>query len=104
MFVDSALLHSGGSQSRAAGDHAQQAAEHLSRAELPPRIFGDFAAAAAFHVATGSARSQHTRLLLGHRDVLGALGRGAMVAAAGFTDMEENNAASVRAVRCDSAT
>ncbi len=69
-----------------------------------PQMFGDFAAAEAFQVTTGAIHARHLRLLLGHRDILGAVGHGAFVAATEFTDMDQNNAASVRAVWCDSAT
>lgn len=104
MFVNPALLHSGGSESLHAGDRAHQAAEHLSSADLRPQMFGDFAAAEDFHELTASAQVFHTRLLLQHRATLGAIGQGALVAAAGFTDVDDNNAANLRAVRCNSAT
>lgn len=104
MFVDAGLLHSGGDESRQAGDHAHRAAGHLSRAELSPGMFGDFTAAESFHEATGSVQVHHARLLLLHRDVLHNISLGAAVTAAGFADMDENNAANMRAVRCDSAT
>jgi Protein of unknown function (DUF2563) len=35
MFVDAGLLHSGADESRRAGDHAQGAADRLSRGPLP---------------------------------------------------------------------
>jgi Protein of unknown function (DUF2563) len=35
MFVDAGLLHSGADESRPAGDHAQGAADRLSRGPLP---------------------------------------------------------------------
>ena len=104
MFVDSDLLHSGGSKSREAGEHAHHAAEHLSRAELLPQMFGDFAAAEEFHESAASVQVHHTRLLLRHRETLGAVGRGAVAAAAGFTEMDDTNASSLKAVQCDSAT
>ncbi|MHA7656467.1 DUF2563 family protein [Mycobacterium sp. ML4] len=104
VFVDSALLHSGGSDSRSAGDHAHQAAQHLSRGELVPQMFGDFASADAFHAATESIHAHHMRLLFGHRDILAAVGHSAFVAATEFTSMDENNATSVRAVWCNSVT
>ncbi|KQH79594.1 hypothetical protein AO501_01070 [Mycobacterium gordonae] len=104
MFVDAGLLRSGGDQSRQAGDHAHRAAGHLSRAELPPGMFGDFAAAESFYAATGSVQVHHARLLLHHSELLDNTGSGAAVAAEGFTGMDESNAETVRAVRCDSAT
>ncbi len=69
-----------------------------------PQMFGDFASAEAFHGATGVIHAHHMRLLLGHRDILATVGHSAFVAATEFTSMDENNAASVRAVWCDSAT
>jgi hypothetical protein len=104
MFVDSGLLQSGGNESRQAGEHVQQAAQHLSSADLLPRMFGDFAAAQEFHESTASLRVHHTQLLSRHRETLGAVGLGALKAAVGFAEMDENNAARVRAVRCNSAT
>ncbi|ORV93306.1 hypothetical protein AWC08_18435 [Mycobacterium gordonae] len=104
VLVDPALLHSGGSESQRAGDHAHRAAQRLSATELVPQMFGDFATAETFHEAAGSAWTHHTRLLLEHRSFFGLVGRGASMAAAGFADMEEDNSASVRAVWCNSAT
>lgn len=104
MFVDAVLLRSGGNETQQASDHAHQAAEHLSGAGLLPRMFGDFSAAESFHEATGSVQIHHARLLLRHREILGKVSRGAVAAAAQFTDMEVNNAASLRAVRCNSDT
>lgn len=104
MFVDAGLLRSGGDQSRQAGDHVHRAAGHLSRAELPPGMFGDFAAAESFHEATGSVQVRHAQLLLQHSQILDNTGSCAAVAAEGFADMDDNNAGTVRTVRCDSAT
>ncbi|QLL05452.1 DUF2563 family protein [Mycobacterium vicinigordonae] len=104
MFVDSGLLHSGGGEIRSAGEHAHQAATHLSGGILTTHMFGDFAAAAAFHNAAGSARDHHVRILLDHRETLDAVGNNTQLAAATFTDMEEHNAKRVQAVRCTFAT
>jgi len=104
VFVDVAVLRSGGAASGRAGDHAQEAAQHLSRAALEPGIFGDFAAAETFHEAVGSMQAHHMALLRQHRTVLVAVGGRACRAAAGFTEMDASNAASVQAVWCDSAT
>jgi Protein of unknown function (DUF2563) len=104
MFVDSAMLRSGGSEAQRAGEHTQQAAEHLSTGSLPPQMFGDFAAAEALHEATGSTQAHHLRVMLGNGETLAAVGHNAHLAATEFTGIDENNATSVRAVRCDCAT
>lgn len=67
-------------------------------------MFGDFAAAAAFHEATCTAQAHHVQTLLEHRETFGAVSRGADVAATSFTEMEADNAATIRAVWCTSAT
>jgi hypothetical protein len=104
VFVDAELLRSGGRESHRAGMHAQQAAEHLSSGSLLPRMFGDFAAAEAFHHATRSVQARHVRVLLGNAVTLAGVGSHAHLAATEFTDRDESNATNVRAVRCDSAT
>ncbi|WP_172834754.1 DUF2563 family protein [Mycobacterium paragordonae] len=104
MFVDAALLRSGANETQQASGHAHQAAEHLSGAVLLPQMFGGFSAAESFQEATGSVQIHHARLLLRHKEILGNVGRGAVAAATQFTDMEVNNSASLRAVRCNSDT
>lgn len=104
MFVDAVLLRSGGNETQRASDHAHQAAEHLSGAGLLPQMFGDFSAAESFQEATGLVQIHHAQFLLRHKEILGNVGRGAVAAAAQFTDMEGINAASLRAVRCNSDT
>lgn len=104
VFVDPTLLNRGGNESQRAGDHVHQAAQQLSKTELLPQMFGDFAAAEIFHALTGSVQVMHTRLLLRHREFLGDMGDSALLAAVEFIDMDRDNAASVRAVWCNSAT
>lgn len=104
LFVDPASLHVGAGDSSRAGEHAHRAAEHLSRGSLPAQIFGDFAAAEAFHETTGKAHAHHVRALSGHRETLTGVGHAAHAAAAGFAGMDEHNAASIRTLRCNSAT
>lgn len=99
MFVDTGLLHSGATESFRAGEHAQGGARHLLRAALPAAMFGDFAAAEVFHDAVSSAHAQHVQTLQAHQEALGALGAKAHQAAAAFTDMDECNASTLRAVR-----
>jgi Protein of unknown function (DUF2563) len=104
VFVDAELLRSGGRESHRAGMHAQQAADQLSSGSLLPQMFGDFAAAEAFHDATGSVQARHVHALLGNAATLAGVGSHADLAAGAFTDRDESNATAVRAVRCDSAT
>jgi hypothetical protein len=67
-------------------------------------MFGDFAAAASFHEAVTSAQAHHVKTLQAHQETLTTVGTSAHTAATGFTDMEERNAAKLRAVRPSSAT
>ncbi|KAA1249429.1 DUF2563 family protein [Mycobacterium simiae] len=104
MFVDAGLLHSGSSDSQRAGEHAQDGAGHLCRGPVMSGMFGGFAAAEAFHGAVTAAHSQHVKSLQAHQQVLTAVGGNACRAAAEFTDMDQHNAAALRAVRCSSDT
>ncbi|MGE2815097.1 DUF2563 family protein [Mycobacterium heidelbergense] len=104
MEIDTGLLHSGGNESHRAGGHAQEAAGHLSRGPLTPGMFGQFAAAESFHEAVTSAHAQHVKTLQTHQETLTTVGKNAHAAASGFTEMEEHNAAQLRAVRPGSAT
>lgn len=99
MFVDTGLLHSGGSQSHRAGGHAQDAADRLSRGPLTSGMFGDFSAAEEFHEAVSVAHGKHVKDLQAHGETLTAVGSRAHEAASGFTDMEKHNSADLRAVR-----
>lgn len=102
MFVDTELLHSGGNQSHRAGGHAQDGADHLAQGTVAPGMFGDFAAADAFHSAVAASHEQHVKNLQGHSDTLTSVGTKAHCAANGFTNMDEQNATEMRAVRPDS--
>ena len=104
MFVNTDLLHSGGNESHRAGGHAQDGADQLSRGPVPSGMFGGFPAAENFHDAVSSARAQHVKNLQAHRETLTKLGRKAHHAATEFTDMDDRNAAKLRAVRCSSDT
>ena len=99
MDVDTGLLHSGGNESHRAGGHAQEGASHLSRGPLMPGMFGEFAAAESFHEAVTSAQAHHVKTLQAHQETLTSVGTNAHSAANEFTDMEESNAAKLRAVR-----
>jgi hypothetical protein len=104
MFVDTGLLHSGATESHRAGRHAQDAADHLSRGPLLAGMFGDFAAAEAFHDAVSVTHADPVTGLPSHQETPPAIGGQAQRAAVEFTDMEEHNAAKLRALRCSSAT
>jgi alanine racemase len=104
MDVDTGLLRSGANQSHRAGGHAQEAADHLSRGPLMSGMFGEFAAAESFHEAVATAQAHHAKTLKAHQETLSTVGTNAHTAADGFTDMEERNAAQLRAVRPSSAT
>lgn len=98
MFVDTGLLHSGGSESHRAGGHAQDGADRLSRGPLMSEMFGDFSAADAFHDAVSIAHGKHVKNLQAHGETLASIGGKAHKAAVGFTDMEAHNTAEIRAV------
>jgi Protein of unknown function (DUF2563) len=104
MFVDTDLLHSGANESHRAGGHAQDGADQLARGPLPSGMFGDFPAGETFHDAVSAAHAQHVKNLQAHQETLTELGRKAHYAANGFTDMDDRNAANMRAVRCNSVT
>ncbi|MGD1283465.1 DUF2563 family protein [Mycobacterium seoulense] len=99
MFVDTALLHSGGNDSHRAGGHAQEGADQLARGPLASGMFGDFAAAASFHEAVTTAHTQHVQNLQGHQRTLTDVGAKAHHAAKGFTSMDQQNADEMQAVR-----
>ncbi|OBH55710.1 hypothetical protein A5685_09580 [Mycobacterium colombiense] len=99
MFVDTELLHSGGNQSHRAGGHAQEGADQLAGGTVASGMFGDFAAAAAFHSAVSAAHGQHVKTLQGHSETLTGVGTKAHTAANGFTNMDKNNATEMQALR-----
>jgi hypothetical protein len=99
MFVDTELLHSGANESHRAGVHAQDGADRLTRGPLMPGMFGEFAAAEAFHDAVRAAHTQHVKALQAHGEVLTAVGSNAHRAATAFSAMDARNAAAERAVR-----
>jgi Protein of unknown function (DUF2563) len=104
MFVDTDLLHCGANESHRAGGHAQDGADQLWRGPLLSGMFGGFTAAERFHDAVSAAHAQHVKDLQAHQQTLTELGRKAHSAADGFTDMDDRNAAKMRAVRCSSVT
>jgi hypothetical protein len=102
MLVDPKTLHSGGDQSHRAGDHAEEAAGHLSRASLPSGMFGGFPAAEDFHTAVSVAHAHHVKTLQAHQEALTGIGSRAHRAATEFVDMDERGAAKLQAVRPNS--
>jgi hypothetical protein len=104
MFVDADLLHSGANESHRAGGHARDGADQLARGPLVSGMFGEFAAAEAFHDAVSAAHAQHVKNLQGHQQTLTEVGRKGHYAATGFVEMDNRNAAEMRAVRCSSNT
>ena len=104
MIVHTDLLRSGADVSHRAGGHARDGADQLSRGPLASGMFGGFPAAEAFHGAVCSAQAEHVKNLQAHQETLTELGRKAHYAANGFTDMDDRNAAEMRAVRCSSGT
>ena len=103
MFVNTELLHSGAGESHRAATHARDAADHLSRGPLLSGMFGCFAAAEAFHDALSVAHARHVKTLQAHQETLTAIGGRAQRATGEFTDMEQHNAAKLRALRCSSS-
>ncbi|MGZ4512406.1 MAG: DUF2563 family protein [Mycobacterium sp.] len=104
MFVDTRLLHTGGNDSHRAGEHAVEGAKALSSGPVSAGMFGDFAAAEAFHEAVSSAHAHHVANLKAHQGILTSVGTKAHRAARGFTDMDDHNAAEERMLRPGSAT
>lgn len=99
MFVDPGLLRQGASESHRAGGHARDGADHLARGPLAPGMFGDFAAAEAFHEALSAAHAEHVQSLQTHHETLADVGTKAHYAAGEFTAMDECGAEQLRAVR-----
>jgi Protein of unknown function (DUF2563) len=104
MFVDPELLNSGANEARRASAHAQEGADDLARGLLLSGMFGDFAAAGAFHDAVRFTHTQHVKGLHAHQETLTVVGAKAEHAAAEFMAMDENNAAKLRAAQCNSNT
>lgn len=99
MFVDAAMLHSGASGSGRASEHANEGATHLSSSQPVAGMFGDFAAADAFHEALSVAHAYHVETLQRHREVLSDIGAKAHLVASSFSEMENRHAKALRDVR-----
>jgi Protein of unknown function (DUF2563) len=101
MFVDTEWLHSGANQTHRAARYAQDGADQLSGAPLSSGMFGDFAAADRYHEAISTTHSRHVKTFRAHQETLAALGNNVRAAAAAFTQMDELNAAKLRAGQCN---
>jgi hypothetical protein len=100
MFVDTLLLGSKVAVSADLGGHAQ-GADHLSRGPVRGASpFGDVAATEAFHDAASQAHAHHRTTLQAHHEALSGVGDNAPTTATGFPEIEIDNAAAMRAVRC----
>lgn len=104
MFVDTGLLHGGASESRRAGVHADDGANHLAGTSPVSGMFGDFDDAHEFHEIVTVAHTHHAAMLRAHQEMLGNVGDKAHTAATAFTAMEERNKVALEAVRCNSHT
>lgn len=100
MFVDTGMLHSGATDSHRAGEQAHTGANYLAGAPLAVGIFGDFAAAEAFHETLRAAHTHHLNALECHQEILIGIGQKASHVASAFTAMEDRNAKTLREVRC----
>jgi|SRR5271163_1969072 len=98
MFVDTAMLHSGATQSHRASEHAQGGANRLSAAPPIAGMFGNFADAQAFHAAVSSAHAYHVKTLQNHQQNLNDVGTKTHHVAYSFTATEDNNAKVLREV------
>jgi hypothetical protein len=104
MFVNTGTLQTGANDSHRAGEHADDGANHLLRTSPVAGMFGDFAAAEAFHEAVTQAHTHHTAKLRAHQHTLSNVGDKAHTVATAFSEMDERNASKLKAVRCNSAT
>ena len=98
MFVNIAMLHSGAAESHRASEHAHDSANHLSGTSPVAGMFGDFAAAEAFHDAVKSAHAHHVKTLQTHQESLSDVGTKAHQVGYSFSAMEDNNAKALREV------
>jgi hypothetical protein len=98
MFVSTAMLHSGAAGSYRAGEHAHDGANHLSGRSPVAGMFGDFAAAEAFHAAVSSVHACHVKTLKNHQESLGDVGAKTHLVAYSFSVMEDDNAEALRDV------
>ncbi|MDQ2628238.1 MAG: DUF2563 family protein [Actinomycetota bacterium] len=104
MFVDPAMLRLGATEVHDAGARAQVGAARLNQASVAAGIFGGFGAADVFYGAVSMAHAEHVLTLQDHRRTLAEVGDKAHRAACEFTGMDQDNAAQLRAVRCNSST
>jgi hypothetical protein len=98
MFVDTAKLHSGASESYRASEHAHDGANHLSAATPVARMFGSFADAEAFHEDVSSAHAHHVKTLHSHQHNLNDVGTKTHQIAYSFSATEDHNTKVLRDV------
>jgi hypothetical protein len=98
MFVDTAQLHSGASDSRRASEHARAGANHLSDAPPVAGMFGSFGAADDFHEAVSAAHAYHVKALHNHQENLNDVGTKAHRAGYAFSATEDQNTKVLREV------
>jgi|SRR5690625_1227939 len=104
MFVEPAMLHRGATDSHSAAEHARKGATVLDQNAVAAGIFGRFGAADVFHQAILAGHADHVTTLNGHLRTLTDVADKAHVARQAFVDMDQANAAELRAVRCNSGT
>ena len=98
MFVDTAKLHCGASESYRASEHAHDGANHLSAAAPLAGMFGSFGDAEAFHDDVSSAHAYHVKTLQSHEQNLNDVGTKTHRVATSFSATEDNNTKVLRDV------
>lgn len=98
MQVDVEVMRTGANRSYTAAGLADEGAQTLAQGIVAPGIFGGFAAAGDFEGIVSEAHGQHVARLRNQERRLGVLGDKGHVAASAFVDMDERNAAALRAV------
>lgn len=98
-WVDPEVLHSGATDSQAAGAHVGAGGERLASAPSPMKIFGDFPDAHIFHSQVRTHRVLHADVMRQHDRVLNDIDNKAHAAADGFVEVDQDNAARIRSVR-----
>jgi len=98
MLVDATLLHAGGDDAHCAGEEARAGAHALSGGPMSRGMFGEFAAATAFHDALRSALLRHATHLQGTHRALVSISDRSHQSAVAFTEMDERGATEMRTV------
>ncbi|MGB3483795.1 MAG: DUF2563 family protein [Mycobacterium sp.] len=98
MEVEVEVMRAGANRSYTAAGLADEGAQKLGRGVVASGMFGGFAAAGDFECILSDAHGQHVAQLRSHEGRLGVLGDKGHVAASAFVEMEQRNAAALRAV------